>query len=52
MEDDLQWKTTSNGRQTPKEDNLQWKTTSNGRWPQTIIFESLNEEDFKYSLKP
>jgi hypothetical protein len=33
MEDDLQWKTTSNGRQTPMEDNLQWKTTSNGRQP-------------------
>ena len=39
MEDDLQWKTTSNGRQTTMEDrtsmeeDLQWKTTSIGRRP-------------------
>jgi hypothetical protein len=36
MEDDLQWKTTSNGRRPPMEDDLQWKTTSNGRQPQSI----------------
>ena len=34
MEDDLKWKTTSNGRRPPMEDDLQWKTTSNGRRPQ------------------
>jgi hypothetical protein len=33
MEDDLQWKTTSNGRRPPMEDDLQWKITSNGRRP-------------------
>jgi hypothetical protein len=33
-EDDLQWKTTSNGRQSPMEDDTQWKTTFNGRQPQ------------------
>jgi hypothetical protein len=33
MEDNLQWKTTSNGRRPPMEDNLQWKTNSNGRQP-------------------
>jgi hypothetical protein len=31
MEDDLQWKTASNGRQPPMEDDLQQKTTSNER---------------------
>ena len=33
MEDNLQWKTTSNGRRHPMEDDLQWKTTSYGRQP-------------------
>jgi hypothetical protein len=33
MEDDLQWKTTSNGRQPPMEDHLQWKRTSYARRP-------------------
>jgi hypothetical protein len=33
MEEDLQWKTTSNGRQPPMEDDLPWKTTYNGRPP-------------------
>jgi hypothetical protein len=33
MEDNLQWKTTSNGRQSPTEGKLQRKTTSNGRQP-------------------
>jgi hypothetical protein len=35
MEDDLQWKTTINGRQPQMEDNLQWKTTSNLQWMTT-----------------
>ena len=26
MEDDLQWKMTSNGRRSPMEEELQWKT--------------------------
>jgi hypothetical protein len=29
MEDNLQWKTTFNGRRPPMEDDLKWKTTSN-----------------------
>ena len=33
MEDDLQWKTTSNERQPSMEDKLQWKITSNGKGP-------------------
>ena len=33
MEDDLKWKTTSNGRQPRMEDNIQWKTTYNERRP-------------------
>jgi hypothetical protein len=33
MEDDLQWKMTSNGRQPQMEDDFQWKTTSTGRQP-------------------
>ena len=33
MEDDLQWKMTSNGRRPPIQDELQWKTTSNRRRP-------------------
>jgi hypothetical protein len=33
MEDNLKWKTNSNGRRPPMEDDLQWKTTSNGRQP-------------------
>jgi hypothetical protein len=36
MEDDLQWKTSSNERRPPMEDNLQWKMTYNGRRPQNI----------------
>jgi hypothetical protein len=34
MEDDHQWKMTSNGRRHPMEDALQWKMTSNGGRPQ------------------
>jgi hypothetical protein len=30
MEEDLQWKMTSNGRRPPMEDDLQWKTSSIG----------------------
>ena len=33
MEDDIQWKTSSNGRWPPMEDNLQWKMTSHGGRP-------------------
>jgi hypothetical protein len=33
MEDNLQWKTTSNGRRPLMEDDLQWKMISNGRRP-------------------
>ena len=33
FKDDLQWKTTSNGRRPPIEDDLQWETTFNGRQP-------------------
>ena len=33
MEDNLQWKTTFNGKQPPIEENLQWKTNSSGRRP-------------------
>ena len=33
MEDDIQWKLTSDGRRPSMEDDLQWKTTSNGRQP-------------------
>jgi hypothetical protein len=33
MEEDLPWKTTSNGRQPPMEDDLPWKTTCHGRRP-------------------
>ena len=33
MEDDLKWKTTSNGRQPRMKDNIQWKTTYNERQP-------------------
>jgi hypothetical protein len=43
MVDDLQWKTTSNGRQPPMEDDLQWKTTSNGRQPH-FFFKALMKE--------
>ena len=31
MEDDLQWKTTFDGRQPSIKDDLQWKTTHDGR---------------------
>jgi hypothetical protein len=31
MEDELKWKTTSNGRQPGMEDDIQWKTTYNER---------------------
>ena len=34
MEEDLQWKMTSNGIRPPREDDLQWKTTYNGGQPQ------------------
>jgi hypothetical protein len=40
MEDNLQWKRTSNGRRPQMEDDLKWKTTSNGRRP-------LMEDDLK-----
>jgi hypothetical protein len=33
MEDNLQWKRTSNGRRPPMEDDLQWNTTSDGGLP-------------------
>ena len=33
MEDDLQWKTTFNGRQPSMEDDLRWKMTFSGRRP-------------------
>ena len=33
MEDDIQWKTTFNGRRLLMEDDLRWKTTFNGRRP-------------------
>jgi hypothetical protein len=33
MEFNLQWKTTSKGRQPAMKDNLKWKTISNGRQP-------------------
>ena len=32
-EEDLQWKTTFDGRRPSMEDDLQWKTTSDGRCP-------------------
>jgi hypothetical protein len=54
MEEELQRKTTSNGRRPPIENNLQWKTTSNGRqhsMEDGNKYFFLNEEDFKYSLK-
>ena len=38
MEDDLQWKTTFDGRQPSMEDDLQWKTTFNGRQPSSERF--------------
>ena len=33
IEDDLQWKTTINGRRPSMEDDLRWKTTFDGRQP-------------------
>ena len=47
MEDDLWWKTTSDGRRPPMEENPLWKTTFNGRWP-------LMEDDlwWKYHILP
>ena len=63
MEDDLQWKTTFDGRQPLMEDDLQWKTTFNGRQPsmedelrwKTTIHgrQPLMEDDLenKYNLK-
>ena len=42
-EDDLQLKTTSNGKRTPLEEDNQWKMTSNGRRP-------LMEEDLQWNM--
>jgi hypothetical protein len=48
--DDLQWKTTSDGRRPPMEDDHRWKTTSNGRglpmdvdlqWKKTLLEDNL-----------
>jgi hypothetical protein len=61
MEDNLQWKTTSNRRQPSMEDNLQWKTTFNGRqppleddlqWKTTSNGRQLPMEETSYGRRP
>jgi hypothetical protein len=51
MKDDLQWKTTSNGRQPQMEDNLKWKTTSNGRQPPMNTTSNGRKHPMKDDLK-
>ena len=42
MEDDLKWKKTSNGRQTPMEDDLEWDISATTVWIMTDEFSRGN----------
>ena len=54
MENDFQYKITSNGRQPPMEQDLHWKETFNGRLPQIkddLQFKTtFNEEDLQWKM--